>query len=304
MERRNKVTNIIFIGGTGRSGTNIMKNILALHPRIAVHPFEYRFIIDPDGIIDFYKSAIHCWSPYIINNKLHRLEHFLNILSEKNKNKDIYKGWELEKHLPGYINECKKLLNQLIDFKYVGFHYGLKKEDEIYFMKYKTKSELKMILGKFIINLIDNYLDDVGKEYYVEDNTHNILFSKELLELIPDAKIIHMIRQPKDVISSLSQQRWAPKDKIQAALWYKSIIDKWNYIKNEIPKETFIEVDLYELSSNTENILKDICNFIGVEFDEKMMNLDLSKNNKNRWKKELSTYEVKEIEKILNDRKN
>jgi len=292
------MTNIVFIGGTGRCGTNIMKDILSLHPKVASHPFEYKFIIDPDGIIDFYTTATSCWSPYIINKKLHRLEKFLNLLA-KADDKKIYKGWELENHLPDYSEKCKKLIESLVDLRYTGFFYGLKDVSEIYFMRYRSRSELQNVLGDFIRDLISGYLEKTGKEVYVEDNTFNTLFARELLELIPEAKIICMLRSPKDVISSLSKQRWAPDDKIDAAIWYKSVIDRWNTIKTEIPEESFMEVDLYQLVDNTENILKDVSEFIGLNYDKKMLDVNLNKSNRNRWKGDFTEEENVNIEKKL-----
>ena len=41
--------NILFVGGVGRSGTSVTRQVLGLHPQVANLPFEYRFIIDPDG---------------------------------------------------------------------------------------------------------------------------------------------------------------------------------------------------------------------------------------------------------------
>lgn len=292
------MTKIVFIGGTGRSGTNLMKDILSLHPKVASHHFEYKFIIDPDGIIDFYSTAVNCWSPYIINKKLHRLEEFLDVLA-KDGNKDIYKGWELETHLPDYSSKCKNLMDKLVDFQYPGFFYGLKEVSDIYFMKYKSKDELKVILGDFITDLISGYLAKTGKPIYVEDNTHNPLFSKELLELIPDAKIIYMLRSPKDVVSSLSKQRWAPNDNVNAAIWYKTMVDRWNSIKKEIPEASFMEVDLYQLIDDTETTLKNICNFIGVNYDKRMLKIDLGRSNKNRWKNDFTEKENNLIDAIL-----
>ena len=54
---------VIFIGGSGRSGTNILRKILSNHSKVASLPFEHRFIIDPNGIIDFYNSFTLNWSP-------------------------------------------------------------------------------------------------------------------------------------------------------------------------------------------------------------------------------------------------
>ena len=277
-----------------------MKDILTLHPKVASHPFEYKFIIDPDGIIDFYSTAINCWSPYIINKKIHRLENFLKNLTG-NKIEKIYKEWELEKYFLNYEKKCELLISKLIDFKYNGFFYGLKERSEIYFMNYKSQIELKSILGGFIKEIIDEYLKSVDKECYVEDNTHNILFSPKLLELLPKAKIICMIRSPKDVISSLSKTRWAPNDKIKAALWYKAIMERWNEIKKALPKESYLTVNLYELVDDTENILRKICDFIEIIYDEKMLTMDLNKSNRDRWKNDLSPYELLEIEKIINN---
>lgn len=293
------MTKIVFIGGTGRCGTNIMKDVLSLHPKVASHPFEYRFILDPDGIMDFYSTALNCWSPYIIDQKLHRLESFLTILANRYEEKEIYIDWELNKHLPGYEEVVRDLMDRLVDFKYSGVHYGLKSERDLYFMGYKTKNELSGILGSFIRRLIVGYLDREGKEFYVEDNTFNLLFARELLEFLPDAKFIHMVRDPKDVIASLSKQRWTPKDKIQAAQWYNDVINQINVVKKEIPRDSVITVDLYDLVDNTEKTIKDVCAFMEISFSDKMLEMDLSKSHRDRWKKEFSEDELEKINHIL-----
>ena len=79
-----------------------MREALSLHPTIASHPFAYKFIVDPDGLVDFYNTAVHSWSPYIVDNKLHRLEFFLKSLASKHHGKTTYVDWELNKHLPDY----------------------------------------------------------------------------------------------------------------------------------------------------------------------------------------------------------
>jgi len=293
------MTRIVFVGGTGRCGTNIMKDILTLHPKVASHPFEYRFIIDPDGIIDFYTTALNCWSPYTIDQKLHRLESFLMVLAKKYEGKEIYIDWELNEHLPGYEENVHKLIDELVVFKYIGEHYGLVEKRDVYFMRCWTRSELSRVLGCFIRNLIDGYLRREGGDVYVEDNTHNILFAKEILELLPEAKFIHMVREPKDVIASLSKQRWVPSDKVKAAKWYKEVISRIEDVKKEIPEKTIMVVDLYELVDDTERVLTDVCDFLDIPFSDKMLDMDLSKSHRGRWREEFSADESKIIQRIL-----
>ena len=293
------MTNIVFIGGTGRCGTNIMKDILTLHPKVVSHPFEYRFIIDPDGIIDFYTTALNCWSPYIIDQKLHRLESFLKTLAKKWDGKETYVDWELNQHLPNYEKIVNVLMDDLVDFKYSGVHYGLRERRDLYFMGCKTKNELGRTLGGFIRSLIDGYLKQRGREIYVEDNTFNLLFARELLELLPEAKFIHMVREPKDVIASLSKQRWAPNDKIKAAKWYKEVISRIEDLKKELPQKSFIVIDLYDLVSDTERILTEICEFLGIPFSDRMLDVVLNKSHEDRWRKEFTTDELEAIEQIL-----
>ncbi len=293
------MTQIVFIGGTGRCGTNIMKDILSLHPNVASHSFEYRFIIDPDGIIDFYTTALNCWSPYIIDKKLRRLESFLMVLAKRYDGKEIYIDWELNKHFSGYEESVRDLMDELVDFKYNGEHYGIREKRDLYFMRYRKKNELRCILGSFIRRIINGYLKTEGKQIYVEDNTFNLLFSQDLLDLLPEAKFIHMIREPKDVIASLSKQRWAPKDKIQATYWMKDILDKVNFLKKTIPGKSLITIDLYDLVDETENELRRICDFLKIPFHRRLLEIDLSRSNRDRWRKELSYDELDQINKIL-----
>ena len=76
----NKVE-FVLICGTGRCGTNIVKEVFSVHSSVITLPFEQRFINDPDGIIDFYNSFSASWSPYIADRKIKRLEALLRRMS-------------------------------------------------------------------------------------------------------------------------------------------------------------------------------------------------------------------------------
>ena len=74
---------ILLIGGVGRSGTNLLKEILSLHSDVFSLPFETRFTIDPDGVVPTYIALKKSWSPFISEKAIKRLDLFLKKLSKK-----------------------------------------------------------------------------------------------------------------------------------------------------------------------------------------------------------------------------
>ena len=312
---------IIFIGGTGRCGTNIVKDILAIHPDAASLPFEYRFIIDPDGLIDFYNSLTTIWSPYIVDRKLKRLECFLNTLGREPLNHRLlgsliqwwdpsgkilsprtYHGWELNHHLPNFGGHVKDLMSKLIELSFRAYWVGTESYHlfpKIYHAAPKPKEELAQILGDFIRNVINDLMKKNGKKFFVEDNTWNIFFAREILELVPDVKIVHVYRDPRDVVASLSQQHWGPTDKVQGARLYKSMMNYWFKIRSSLPIESFYEIKLEDLVSHTEKELTKICSFAGISFKRVMLQTDLSRSHSGRWRQEYSEEEKEKVHSIL-----
>jgi len=135
---------VVFIGGTGRCGTSVTRLAMSFHPEVATLPFEYRFLIDPDGIIDFMNSSSSTWSPYVADRRLKRLEQFLKKLSGQsfvsrvfgNVIKSVgltrhglftprqYHGWQLADSIPGFNQAVDELIERLRAFKYSGSWVG------------------------------------------------------------------------------------------------------------------------------------------------------------------------------------
>ena len=291
---------VIFIGGSGRSGTNILRKILSNHSKVASLPFEYRFIIDPDGIIDFFNSFKSCWSPYQSDIKIKRLNDFLINLSEKSHLKNNYIEWELSKYFPNYINNVQNLISNLKCFEYNGSWPGANKNNEeykIWFSDYKNEESIKLILTDFIKKNIDSFLENNKKKFFVEDNTWNILYAKELEVLVPSSKLIHVIRDPRDVVASFINQSWCPDNLKQCIEMYKSIIKKWFEICHILDKQKFKLIKLENLVFNKDTEIKKICSFCELNFESNLLEINLSMHNSGRWKNEFNNKE----QNILND---
>tara|TARA_B100000963_G_C22576839_1_gene648841 strand:+ start:21 stop:956 length:936 start_codon:yes stop_codon:yes gene_type:complete len=291
----------IFIGGTGRCGTNITKDILTKSEVVGSLPFEHRFIIDPNGIIDFYNSFNYSWSPYMSDKKLKNLIIFLKNLSQKNFKKTSYIDWELSKWFPNFDLRNDELFNNLIQFKYTANWPGSSVDDNIfYFTKPFAKEKLKSILSDYIINNFNDYLDYNKKSCFVEDNTWNILYANELFELVPNSKLLHLVRDPRDVISSFMHQDWCPHDFGMALEFYKSIIERWFKLQQNLPDNFYRIIKFEDLVNNKIETIKKICLFSEIEFDKKMLEIQLKKANIGRWKEHFNSKQKNILNKELN----
>ncbi len=298
--------NHIMISGTGRSGTNITKAIFAKHSKVATLPFEYRIMIDPDGIIDFYHSFSRSWSPFAADKKIKTLEKFL---LSKSKQRGIipfigkivkmidptglkittpeYFGWELEKWIPGYEAHVHQLINQLKSFEFSGRWPGSKsfsRNNQLYFSDKYNAEQLIPILRTFITNTTNSILSKQEREVFVEDNTWDILYARELFKILPQARLIHLVRDPRDVIASFIKQKWCPDNLEDAISYYKSIISRWFEIEKTLDPEKFLVVKFEDMISNPEKVVSEMCSFVKLDFEKEMLTLDLSGGNVGRWK--------------------
>lgn len=312
---------VIFITGTGRSGTNILKKILGQHSAVASLPFEHRFTIDPRGIVDFYNTFPSLWSPYWVDYKTKDLEDFLldlaSISTEKAerikatsqnstersiKTPPPYAGWELDRWIPGYSDAVRELIESFTEFDYPAIWPGAREGIDDYQMNFAqplTKANLRPHLSEFLYKCHRAICSSQNREVFVEDNTHSLLFANDLFDLVPNSKLIHVMRDPKDVVASLIRQKWAPNKVEQAVIWYKSIIKQWEVQKALCNPESVLEIRMEALVQDTEQTLSTICTFANLPFEKKMLEVDLSQGNIGRNEVELSQNDQALMKRLL-----
>jgi hypothetical protein len=75
---------------------------------------------------------------------------------------------------------------------------------------------------ELFIAVLRNYAELQGKKRYGEKTPQHALFSEVLCEWYPGAAIIHLIRDPRDVVGSLQNMAWASKSVvINARAWVR-----------------------------------------------------------------------------------
>jgi hypothetical protein len=177
----------------------------------------------------------------------------------------------------------KALIAQLTDFTYTARWHGGENGRQKSFMAYRDKHLLAEIFGRFILDVADAVARRVKATVFVDDSTWSILFVRELMEMIPTARFIHVYRDPRDVVDSMTHQRWCPESRLKSACFYKGIMDRWHQIKGEISEGKLFEFKLEDLIVDKNQSLQCLCEFMDIECQCGMLEIDLREGHVGRW---------------------
>ncbi|MCP4153826.1 MAG: sulfotransferase [bacterium] len=313
----------IFISGTGRCGTTILRKILAHHSKIFSFPFESRFIIDPDGVVSLYESLPDSWSPFSMDTRLKRFEKLFKRLSgwslfglttlaaSKLINRHSafftpspYARLNLGKYNRHLLRHVKALEKELGIISYNGTWFGDVQTGIRPSVKYCppfTKEKSAPVFRRFIENIMTPVLREQQATHWVDDTPLSLLSAASILEILPRAKFIHIYRDPRDVVASYRKQSWAPADTGRAVDFYRHISDEIEKIKKKIPGPALLEISLEELVKNPRKNISDICRFIGLSIEDSLFSIKLNRSNPGRWRKEFSDEEQEQLIQRLGD---
>ena len=90
-----------------------------------------------------------------------------------------------------------------------------------------------------------------------------------LLKLWPNARFIHLVRDPRDVARSCVAMNWAGNPWAGVERWIE-VEHLWDSIQPSITPGNRIDIHYEELVAHPVETSRRICEFIGVEFDQQM----------------------------------
>ncbi len=91
-----------------------------------------------------------------------------------------------------------------------------------------------------------------------------------LKQLFPAAKIIHLVRDGRDVAVSMSKIRWGKKNVIRAARDWREKVMMGRKMGN-ILGEDYLELRFEDLVADPAQHLQEVCEFLGEKFDPAML---------------------------------
>jgi len=123
----------------------------------------------------------------------------------------------------------------------------------------------------FVLGVIKKYNEKYhGKNYvyWVEHSPHSHRYMDVIISFFPKAMFLHSIRDPRAVIASTFREPWGFKDVISGAnSWNGNVVD---ILKKE--KLYNVKTIKYEdIVENAEKYLKDISDFLCIEYSDDML---------------------------------
>ncbi len=248
----------VFIAGTGRSGTTRLAQVLGSHPEVFAWPFETRFLIDPDGLADLVHWLHERFDYFHANAAIHRFRDlmFCSIL------KPMLRVLPEEQ----YRETVEEFLDQLIACtfeepagKKVFFRYVAR-----YF---EDRKELIALMRRLVDRLFSLAAWQNGKSVWCEKTPFNLLAIPFLWELFPEARIVHIKRDPRGVVESLLRQPWAPSDLEGVLAFIEPVYRRWLQTKQQHAIEqnaNYREIALEQVAQDPQGTLDELTAWLGI----------------------------------------
>lgn len=92
-----------------------------------------------------------------------------------------------------------------------------------------------------------------------------------LLQMFPDAHLIHVLRDGRDCVGSLKRQEWSKRSTPDAIGVWNRAVDYGNKARKSVPPSQWHEIRYEELVADPEAKLKELCRFLDEDFVEDML---------------------------------
>jgi hypothetical protein len=263
---------VILSGGTGRSGTTIIGKLLSRHSSVALsRPAEVKILTSGNGLLDLHLGKrVGRYKRLMPTRRLH-LERFRYRL---------YNHW--------WERESK-------NGNSVGLQQGIE-IDDLNLLFNKLKLERREKIGgaerNFYRDFVNLQKNLSGKDLWIDTTPPNIFRASEIAEFLPGVRFIHMVRDGRDVISSVIREPWGPSSYEEGLVWYRRKMRR-SLINSVALKSQVLTLSLEALViEDRENSLKKILNFLGLEEEPKFRayfdsEVIAQRVNRGRWQDEV-----------------
>ncbi len=255
----------LFTGGSGRSGTTILINLLKNHPQVhASLPREIKYLTSRFGLIDLnfgrpfrYEEDLTGVRNNLVANVFNlvgksKFDHFFFYLTntwwseigKKGKPRGLVQG------------VSKEQLNAAIEN----------------FKKYYAVDKMRASRA-FFYEISNAQISKPAIKYFADSTPVNMMQSDLIYKIFPNGKFINIIRDGRDVAFSVSKEKWGPNDPYKALDWWANRIKVANQSLKKVRDSDQMQLRLEDLIvNNRSKEYAKILNFLKIEDFSDMRN--------------------------------
>ncbi|MEO0425636.1 MAG: sulfotransferase [Pseudomonadota bacterium] len=312
----------VFVGGTGRSGTTVLKSILDCHPRVLGVPHEMRLIVDPGGALDLIDALSHRWSPYSADLAIHRFRDLCADLFSTPLTRSLplraarvalrrigASAWRYHTvdasafgSKAEFLAAVDRFLDTLIDHRTRGSWLGSRPfspRSVIHETTPRRHADVAEAFGRFFDDVLSSRRGPCT--HWVEDTPFNVSHPEELRAAFPQSKLIHIFRDPRDVVASHLTKAWGGDGAESVARRVRAVLERWLVLRETLPDDFYVELPLERIATAQRAELEALCGFLDLDYDSALERISLDKVNAGRWQSELNDAEQSAVIRVLGD---
>ena len=283
----------VFVGGTGRSGTTVVGDLLGQHEHIRTSvPIEIKFLANKSGLLQL-----------VFGRDTPDIEKKIALLDLRSRLRRYKRKREKFKKIQAEFLD--RIWNTWWDIDAPpphgrGLQSGITKqqlEKLLATLIFELRINRVWAARRFMRNFISSQAAHRGQKYWVETTPLNIAQAERILKIFPNALFINMVRDPRDVIASLLTKNWGPTTPLEGIEWIqKRLIDGYHALRT-IPAKQQITIALEDLAINKrEQSYQALLTFLGLQDDPAMRaffetELTPQAATSGRWKSEITSPE-------------
>jgi hypothetical protein len=258
---------IVFVGGTGRSGTHVVAKLLGRHTFYRNIKNEVRFHCNPRGYPDLLADRV-------------TLDEFL---------KKLRKFWWYRVKAGEFAPAVVPKLAMGREVR--GLH-KLVPEDQVGACR------------KLFLDLFRPIAEEEGKPGLIEMSSDTIVAGPTLLRIFPEAKLIHTVRDGRDAGSSKVEKRSKrehPTDVLTGIDWWEKRLRRIDESAREIPPDRLLTISLDDLVWNARRpTYRSLHEFLGIEREPRVRRyfrrrMSADRAHQERWREGLTKSAQEEV---------
>jgi hypothetical protein len=259
----------VFVGGTSRSGTHAVAHLLGQSSRFHLIPRELAFHAVPEGLVGY------------IRERFDREE-----LIERLRRR----WWRV---VPGKV----------------GFEGIVTREQLVAVLDdFAAAPDDRVAASRALLEaLVEPLARAAGKPSWVEKSTQTIVATPVLLEMFPEAGIVHVVRDGRDVACSVARMPWGPDTVPEAVEYWGERLRRAELGARAVAPGRLLVVHLEDfVLLDRERTYERLLDYLGLESEPAMRSFFESevtpaRAHLGRWRTELDAAERDKVDAVYRD---